>query len=271
MTRDTECVALLQWALPQLQLKWAGFRKVRRQVCRRIQRRAHELDLETFASYRTRLETHPEEWPILDRMCRITISRFYRDKAVFDELASTVLPDLVRQALLRDRKTVEVWSAGCSSGEEPYTLALLCKFLLLPDYPDCDIMILGTDAEPHLLRRALIARYSHSALRDIPPDWERAFERVADDFRLAADYRSAVHFVAHDLRTAPPRGPFDLVLCRNLAFTYWDDALQIEIVRSVEQALRPGGFLVIGAHEKLPAGAGGFAPCHESSCILRKR
>ena len=119
LMRDAECVAFLQWALPRLRLRWAGFRKVRRQVCRRIQRRMRELDLGDFAAYRTLLETHAEEWGTLDGMCRITISRFCRDKAVFEVLASTVLPELARRALSRDRAMVTVWSAGCGSGEEP--------------------------------------------------------------------------------------------------------------------------------------------------------
>jgi chemotaxis protein methyltransferase CheR len=269
--RDSECVALLQWALPQLRLKWSGFRKVRRQVCRRIQRRMRELRLADFAAYRTVLETHADEWATLDGMCRITVSRFYRDKAVFEVLASTTLPELATRALSRDRPRVTLWSAGCASGEEPYSAALLWEFVLKPDYPDCDITILGTDAEPRLLRRALAARYSHSALRDMPLDWKRAFERLADGYRLTADYRSAVHFVAHNLRTALPRGPFDMVLCRNLAFTYWDDALQLELVRGIEQVLRPGGVLVVGAHEKLPPGTEGFAAHLDNSCVFRKR
>ena len=230
-----------------------------------------ELDLGDFAAYRTLLETHAEEWGTLDGMCRITISRFCRDKAVFEVLASTVLPELARQALSRDRAVVTVWSAGCGSGEEPYTMALLWESVLKRDYPDCGIMILGTDAQRGLLRRASAARYSHSALRDIPVEWGSAFEPLADGCWLAARYRAAVQFVAHDLRTALPRGLFDMVLCRNLAFTYWDDALQLEIIQGVERVLRPGGVLVIGAHEELPPGAAGFTPSAESSCVFRKR
>jgi hypothetical protein len=78
--QDAECVALLRWALPRLGLRWPGFRKVRRQVCKRINRRIKELGLADVAAYREHLERVPEEWPRLDALCRITISRFYRDR-----------------------------------------------------------------------------------------------------------------------------------------------------------------------------------------------
>jgi chemotaxis protein methyltransferase CheR len=229
-----------------------------------------ELDLENWADYRTLLEARVEEWQTLDRMCRITISRFYRDRAVFDLLASTVLPELAGRARSRDGTTIKVWSAGCGSGEEPYTVALLWESVLSADFTDCGIRILGTDDQPDLLRRASEALYSPSALRDLPEELVSAFERREEGFRLAPQHRAAVHFVAHDLRTEPPLGPFDLVLCRNLAFTYWDDILQIEVARKLERSLRPGGFLVIGVHEMLPLGARGLTSLAESKCVFLK-
>jgi chemotaxis protein methyltransferase CheR len=92
---DADCVAFLQWALPRLGRRWAGYRKVRRQVCRRVSRRIGELGLTSFAEYRKYLERDPDEWPRLDAMTNITISRFYRDRAVYDFLLSEVLPALV--------------------------------------------------------------------------------------------------------------------------------------------------------------------------------
>lgn len=90
--RDADCVAFLQWALPHLRLRWPGFRKVRKQVCKRIDRRCRELGLADIAAYRDYLASQPGEWPTLASMCRVSISRFYRDRAVFDQLAQVVLP-----------------------------------------------------------------------------------------------------------------------------------------------------------------------------------
>ena len=84
--KDTECVEFLRWALPRLHLSWPGFRKVRRQVCRRVERRRQELGLADVAAYRARLEERAEEWAVLDGLCRVTISRFYRDRGLWDFL-----------------------------------------------------------------------------------------------------------------------------------------------------------------------------------------
>jgi len=92
--RDQECVEFLQWCLPRLRLRWAGFRKVRRQVCRRIRTRMEELGLRDLEAYREHLEAHADEWPLLDGLCRITISRLYRDGGLFDFLGAKGLPAL---------------------------------------------------------------------------------------------------------------------------------------------------------------------------------
>ena len=96
--KNAECVDFLQWALPRLGMRWPGFRKVRRQVCKRIDRRLRELGLPDLAAYRIRLGQDSTEWKFLDGACRITISRFYRDRGVFDALGANVLPALARAA-----------------------------------------------------------------------------------------------------------------------------------------------------------------------------
>jgi hypothetical protein len=121
---DADVVAFLQWALPTLRMRWPGFRKVRGQVRKRLARRLRELDLETLRDYEAHLEAHPEEWATLDGFCRITISRFYRDRGVFDTLRDRVLPDLGSIAEARRASVIRAWSAGCASGEEPYSLSL---------------------------------------------------------------------------------------------------------------------------------------------------
>src|SRR5689334_13604160 len=95
---DLGCAAFLQWALPRLELQWAGFRKVRTQVCKRLKRRIRQLGLPGFTAYRIRLESDPGEWRTLDDCCRITISRFFRDKQVFELLSERVLPDIAQRA-----------------------------------------------------------------------------------------------------------------------------------------------------------------------------
>jgi chemotaxis protein methyltransferase CheR len=247
---DESCVAFLQWALPRVGLRWAGFRKVRRQVCRRLQRRVGALGLAGLDAYRAYLDAHPEDWAQFEALTPVTISRFYRDRAVFARLEDAVLPAL---AAGRDRLTA--WSAGCASGEEAYTLALLWEEALAARFPALRLGILATDVDPAMLRRAREATYEQSSLRELPAPWrERGFVRRGGRYALRPRYRRLVHVRRHDLRTSPPAGPFDLVLCRNVAFTYFEPELQRAVLARLIEALRPGGALVIGLHEQLPLG-----------------
>jgi len=267
---DADCVAFLQWALPRLHLSWRGFRKVRRQVCRRVERRRGELGLADLAAYRAYLEQRSEEWGRFDEFCRITISRFYRDRGVFGFLEREVLPALAREAIARGESAVRAWSAGCASGEEPYTLTVVWELALAPLFPSLALHVLATDLDETMLRRAHEACYEPSSLKELPEHWrERAFVQRDGLYCLRAQFRRRVRLLRHDVRGAPPRGPFDLVFCRNLAFTYFDPELQREVARGLTASLHPGGALIVGAHEAVPEGVAGLAPWPGIRCVYR--
>ena len=269
--RDEQCVRFLQWALPQLHMRWPGFRKVRKQVCKRIDRRVRELGLARVEDYRSWLDEHADEWARLDAICRITISRFYRDRAVFDTLAEHVLPELVDALRQRGDRVLRIWSAGCGSGEEPYTLALLWHSELRPRFPGIQIEIVATDADSNVLRRARAGRYSFGSLKELPERWRnRAFTRDDGMYRLGTEYRRGVCFIEQDIREEQPEGRFDLVLCRNLVFTYFDTGQQRKLVKAVGAAMHDGAALVLGVHEELPDTARGFAAWFEKQAIYRK-
>jgi chemotaxis protein methyltransferase CheR len=250
---DAECVDFLQWALPRLGLRWQGFRKVRRQVCRRISRRLAELGLSADA-YRTYLEGEEQEWDALARLCRVTISRFWRDRAVFEALRDEVLPAL--------GPNVRAWSAGCASGEEPYSLVLAAAEARVA------IDVVATDVDPALLERAQSACYRDSSLRDLPPELRA---RCFEDGCLRAEYRESVDFLSHDVRDGAPDGPFDVVLCRNLVFTYFADELQRDVGGHLARSLRDGGALVVGTHEAVPEGLNGLEPWPPARGVYRYR
>jgi chemotaxis protein methyltransferase CheR len=264
--RDAECVRFLQWALPRLRLRWAGYRKVRGQVRKRLARRLRELELADLGAYEAHLKEHPDEWMRLDGLCRITISRFYRDRGVFDFLGGELLPELARAAADRE---VRCWSAGCASGEEPYTLALVWHFADVP--ADASISIVATDSDEQLLARAREGIYEPSSLKDLSADWRReSFEEVSDGFRLRDAARESVEFSHCDVREEMPEGPFDLILCRNLVFTYFEDALQRVVLSGMTDRLTRGGTLVIGIHESLPAGEFGLDVWNERAGVYRR-
>ena len=119
---DSECVRFLQQTLPQLRMRWAGFRKVRKQVCKRIQRRLNELGLADIDAYRDFLRNQADEWPTLEFCCRVTVSRFYRDRSVLAHIGEDVLPALAESAVNAGENRLSAWSAGCAMGGRTTTM-----------------------------------------------------------------------------------------------------------------------------------------------------
>ncbi|UCG71590.1 MAG: chemotaxis protein CheR [Chromatiales bacterium] len=269
---DDECITLLQWLLPRLALRWPGFRRVRKQVCKRFQRRLSELGLDGADAYRQYLQRNPDEWPVADYLCRVTISRFNRDRGVFGYLADQVLPELGARAEARGATRLEAWSVGCASGEEPYTLALIWHYEVAGRLPALSLRILGTDIDDVLLQRAQQACYPGSALKALPGEWlADAFEQAGNSYRLKPTITDYVRFGNHDLRKGLPNDhDFDLVLCRNLAFTYFDENLQCRTAATLNRSLRDGGALVLGQHERLPDAVAGFTPWSSAHRVYRK-
>jgi len=255
---DSECVRLLQWCLPRLGLQWRGFRKVRRIVRRRIERRLTELDLPDTAAYRRYLESNAEEWAFLDRACRIPVSRFYRDRAVFECLERVVLPELSAAVVARGEAELRCWSVGCAAGEEPYTLAILWRLRVAPRFPVVRMRIVATDVEPEMIAQAATACYPARILRDLPPDLAVAFTPSPEGLCLADEYRRDVELRVQDVRVVAPEDRFHLILCRYLVLTYFDEALQRRLLALLIDKLEPGGALVVGATERVPEGLGGL-------------
>lgn len=268
---DRACSELLQWALPRLGHRWRGYRMVRRQVCRRIAARIRELDLPDTGAYRQRLEHDPSEWDRLRDCLPVTISRFFRDRNVFELLEQELLPALAAHARESGQQTLRIWSAGCASGEEPYSLSLLWSHGLQGRFPGLALDILATDVDTEVLRRAELACYPASSLRELPEAWrERVFTCKKDQYCLRKDFRSPVRFQRQDMTSELPEGPFHLILCRNLAFTYFDEATQARIAPALAERLLPGGFLILGRHEHLPVEIPDLQPFMGRVDVLRK-
>ena len=268
---DEQCVDFLKWCLPRLGLRWPGFRKVRRTVCKRMQRRIRALGLKDVAAYRPYLEKTPKEWSDLDALCRIPRSRFYRDDRVFGFLGDAVLPELARAGRARGEKALRVWSAGCASGEEPYTLSMIWGLSVEPEFPELVLAILATEVDETMLGRAQKACYAFGSLKEAPRAWlAEAFTETGSLLCVRPAVRDRVAFRRQDVREALPDGPFDLILCRNLVFTYFDTGLQSMILARVLERLVPGGALVIGHSEVLPHPPAGLSDWGQEFGVYRK-
>jgi chemotaxis protein methyltransferase CheR len=166
---------------------------------------------------------------------------------------------------------VRCWSAGCGSGEEPYTLDLIWHLTASAKFPDLAMRIVATDADEALLERARSALYPASSLRDLPTDLRTAgFDHRGDEFALRAEFQEEIDLYRQDLREVQPEGRFHLVICRNLAFTYFDESLQLELIPGIATALVPGGALLIGIHERLPREQTAFVPWKPELGVYRR-
>jgi len=255
---STDDIAFLQWALPQMGYRWQGFRKPRNQVLKRIRERMHQLGLSGgYAEYKLYLEAHPEEWTYLDRLCNVTISKFFRDRKVWDFLRDHVL-----SSLLQAHRTnpVNIWSIGCCNGEEPYSLAIISE-QLAKNNEQFDhrkhVSILATDRNPEVLERAKKGRYPAGSLKELTQDEIDAFfqktHRTDDEeYKIIDKLKQYITFEQRDIKKSLPDQVFDIILCRNLVFTYFSKEKQRQFLEQLMPHMAAHGFLIIGSNEKLP-------------------
>ena len=239
----------LRTTLPALGLRWRRFRS--EAIRRRIGGRLQELGFPSLAAYRSHLLAHREEQRLLTDQLTVTISRFWRNRFLFDALARTWLPALL--ARLQPGEHFRAWSAGCACGEEPYSLLLVWEEHFAGS--GHELRLVATDADRRCLHRAREGRYPASSLRELPLDLRhRYFVNEGGDFVIAPRFRERVVWLEHNLFWDSPFPDNHLILCRNVAYTYFTEALQQEISRRFHQALLPGGLLVIGRKDQLPLG-----------------
>ena len=270
MTR-LACIAFLHRCLPQLGLRWQGYRRVHRLVCKRLGKRIEGLGLAGPAEYQTWLAAHPEELAHLQALLRVPISRFCRDRDVFEAVGESVLPSLSERAMLEGTGSIRCWSAGCASGEEPYTLLLIWHFLFARDWPGLQMKIIATDADEGMINRARTACYAPSSLKDLPPTWvAQAFRKANGLLCLDSALREQVDLHVQDITQEMPDGPFEIVLCRNLVFTYFDEARQSLVLAGILDRLAERGFLVLGRHEVLPPASAELAQVSPYLPIYRR-
>lgn len=254
-----------------MQLHWPGYRKVRGQVCKRIERRRQALGLADTCAYRGYLQANVMEWEVLRALCSVSISRFCRDRTVFSSLEQSVLPQLATAAAKRPDAALLCWSAGCASGEEPYTLSIVWRLALARRFPGLAFKVIATDVDPTAIERAVVGCYGPSSLKELPEQWRtQAIERQHDRYCVGAQFRASVEFALQDIRDAVPDRGFDLILCRNLVLTYFEPSLRGDTVRRIVAALRPAGALVVGIHERLPDGIEGLSSWPGTRAIYRK-
>lgn len=229
-------------------------------LVRRIQARMSQVHADGFAAYTAYLDEHPDEHVALFNTILINVTGFFRDAEAWKTLAEEVMPRLVAEA--SQTRSLRLWSAGCSTGEEPYSLAILLAEQLGARAAEFQIKIYASDVDEDALATARQAFYRTDQLKDMPDRLlERYFTREGQLWRLRRDTRRWCIFGSHNLTQAPPLSHIDLLVCRNVLI-YFSTALQERILARFHYAVRDGGYLFLGRSESMLTRSRFFTPLH---------
>ncbi|MBW2621900.1 MAG: hypothetical protein JRD68_03250 [Deltaproteobacteria bacterium] len=237
--------------LIRFELSWEGYRKVRKGVKKRLDRRMLRLGCRDSASYLKLMDIDEEERRVCRKLLTVSISRFFRDKALWRFLETRILP----RVLDRPEKTVRVWSAGCACGEEAYSMKILYEEVKTRRVYSSKLEILATDLNPVYLEKAKQGIYSASSLKGVPEKRLSLYFDSPDkenSYKVSTRHRNGIDFREHDLLSKPWPGPFHIIFLRNNLLTYYQDGLKIPALEALVKQLAPEGFLLIGSHERMP-------------------
>jgi two-component system CheB/CheR fusion protein len=217
-------------------------------IRRRLQSRIVTTKTGDLAGYMRYLDSHPEEYQRLVSSFLIKVTEFMRDPDLFEALRTQVMPDLIRYARNHDR-VLRIWSAGCATGEEAYSVAILIRELLGDELPDFNVKIFATDLDVDAVSFARRGIYSVDGLKSLSPDVvERYFNSTTHGYEVTKELRSMIVFGEHDLVQRAPFPHVDMVICRNVLI-YFTKELQQHALSLFAFALRHDGYLVLGKTE----------------------
>jgi two-component system CheB/CheR fusion protein len=242
-------------------------------VLRRIERRLQVTAQPDLGAYYDYLQAHPEETKSLLGDMLIGVTNFFRDREAFEALERNVIPDLVKalQDALPHRDEIRVWSAGCSTGEEAYSLAILLTEQLALDANPAKLQVFASDIDDRAISFGRNGVYPEAIITDVPPSRMRQYFTLENHhYRVRKEIREKVLFAKHSLLLDPPFSQIDLIVCRNLLI-YLDREVQREIMQMFHFALRPGGYLFLGSSESIDGCLDMFTPVDKRNRIFRAK
>jgi len=245
------------------------FRNYKRPTLRRrIERRMADRGCKTVAQYAALLEREPAEFEALVGAMLIKVTGFFRDKEMWDELSGKVLPRLLADK--RPGDELRVWCAGCSTGEEAFSVAVLLAETMGPAFQNQEVKVFGTDADEKAVAYARHGVYTKEQVESVPKETlKNWFVEEPGGWALRKEIRRSVVFGVNNLVSDAPISRLDLLMCRNV-FIYLDAALQKRVLTRFHYALRRSGILVLGKSEMIPFAAKVFEPIDLARRIYRK-
>jgi two-component system, chemotaxis family, CheB/CheR fusion protein len=237
-------------------------------IRRRTQQRMAALRIASLAVYLTYLGEHPEEVAKLSNHVLIPVTEFFRNPEVFEDLANTVYPAIIGE---KAEGTLRIWVVACSSGEEVYSLAITLLEFLGARTDSLRIQIFGTDLNENGIAKARAGIYPESAMKNVSADRSaRFFTKVASGYRVNKAIRDLCVFARQDVTKDPPFSSLDLISCRNFLI-YVQPALQEKIISTLNYALNPSGFLLLGNAESAASYPQMFTPLNKKNKIYSKK
>lgn len=227
-------------------------------ISRRIERRMAQHNIENTEIYARFLKENPTEIQILFKELLINVTSFFRDKEAFDVLEKTILPQLCKDK--PDNYMLRVWVAGCATGEEAYSVAILLRELLEQSHPDFKVQIYSTDLANDAIVIARAGLYPPNIIQDVSPERLRRFFTKEDGgYRVKKEIREMVVFAVQNVIKDPPFTKLDLLCCRNLMI-YLETELQNKLIPAFHYALKSGGVLFLSPSESIGNHTDLFSP-----------
>ena len=247
---------LLQFVKRSRGFDFSGYKRA--SLMRRVRRRMDQVHLDSFQEYTDFLQVHPDEFIALFNTILINVTSFFRDPQIWDYVRTEVVPTLASRK--GSSEPIRAWCAGCASGQETYTLAMLmAEGLGVEDFKE-RVKIYATDVDQEALAQARAAMYTPKETTDIPRELlGRYFEAAGPNYAFRKDLRRSVIFGRHDLVQDAPISRVDLIVCRN-TLMYFNAETQGRIMTRFDFALNQGGFLLLGKAEMLFTHLKAFVP-----------
>lgn len=214
----------------------------------RLKERLRKSGTETVDDYFRLVSSREDEMKILLDSVTTNLTRFFRNTAHFETLENYVIPNLIEQKREGGEKVIRIWSAGCSTGEEPYSIAMMLKDLLPPGYRG---EVTASDLSLKSLMTAKEGFYPESRMNGVPEHYlKKYFEHVGNGYMVKDDIKKMVAFDYHNLKNDSGKRNLDVIFCRNVII-YFDEAAQQAVMDKFWQALGKNSFLFIGHSESL--------------------
>lgn len=255
--------------LDYFQYSWAGYRKVRKGVKKRISRHMQQVRCAGMNEYLKLLDTNVQEREECERRMAVSISRIFRDHKLWRDLENEILPGLIEAR----HKKMKVWSAGCARGEEAYSFMIVwdrlrARFKHLPK-----LEMIATDMHPDYIEKAKTGIYTKSSLKEVTDEIRANYfvmKKGGNRYDVKTLLKNNITWQIRNMFSDPPGSGFHIIFLRNNLLTYYHSDLIIAPFAKIIESLNPDGWLIIGSHEKLPDESSGFTRNTSTPWAYRK-